>query len=321
MVTEDKINKHLWTRVFRAAVIIACVAIGLVTLTSLIFNGLSQFPSTLPAPNGSDIQVKNERVHYQKWGTFGSPIVLVHGFLESTVSWDQVAPILAKDHVVYAMDLAGYGYSQYDGKYGLADEEQLVDGFIHKLHINKPILVGHSLGAAVVGDVAIVNPNDINGIIFADGDGLPLRSQGNNIRNLILDTPYFTSIYRILLSMHALDLGLFKNVCGLNCSAATPQLLASWLRPLRQTKEEQALKVIAKNGIIGITPQQIAKIKVPHALIWGQFDRTNGGSLAGAITNLHHPKVITIPAAGHLSMVANPAAFSSAVKVEIQTML
>ena len=35
-------------------------------------------------------------------------VVLVHGFAESTVAWSLTAPELAKNHVVYAIDLPGY---------------------------------------------------------------------------------------------------------------------------------------------------------------------------------------------------------------------
>lgn len=267
MPKTEKTKKPLWWRAIRKVAIYACAFVIVLTVASIIFNVFTQPTTVLPAVSGSYADVNGEHVHYQKWGTTGTPIVLVHGFLESTVSWEQVAPILAKHHVVYAIDLAGYGYSQFDDKYSLTDEAHLVDGFIRQFQLQKAVLVGHSLGAAVVGDVALLNPNDVGGVIFADGDGLPLRSHGSFIISAIVDSPYFTSAYRILLSTHSLDLKLFKSVCGPSCSAATPQLLATWLRPLHQASEVQAFKSIAKNGVIGISPQQVANIKVPRGII------------------------------------------------------
>lgn len=320
MPKVEKLPKPLWRRILRRTAIVAGALLLFVTLASLLFNALTQLPDTLAAPSGYYTEVNGERIHYQKWGTTGPPIVLVHGFLESTVSWSQVAPLLAKGNVVYAIDLAGFGYSQFDGKYSLNDEEHLVDGFMQQFHLRRPILVGHSLGAAVVGDVALEDPQNVGGVIFADGDGLPFSAPNGTIRSAIVGSPYFTSIYRLLLHTHSLDLRLFKGVCGPSCGTATPQLLASWLRPLHQAGEEQALKAMAANGVAGITPQQVAAIKVPHGIIWGQYDDSDGGSLSGAITNLHHPQTIIIPKAGHLSMVANPSAFAAAVKAEMLKM-
>lgn len=320
MSEAKKTPKPLWRRVLRKTAIVAIVFLLLITTASLLFNALTQLPATLAAPGGSYVEVNGERVHYQKWGTDGLPILLVHGFLESTTSWSQVAPLLAKGHVVYAIDLAGFGYSQFDSKYSLSDEEHLVDGFIRQFHLYKPVLIGHSLGAAVVGDVALYDPQNVGGVIFADGDGLPLSALNGPIRTAVVSSPYFTSLYRLLLSTNSLDLRFFKGVCGPSCSAASPQLVAAWLRPLHQASEEQALKEMAANGVIGITPQQVAKIAVPRGIIWGQYDQSDGGSLAGAISNLHHPETIIISNAGHLSMVANPVAFAAAVGTEMQKM-
>ncbi len=310
-------QRAAWLRFAKRVAASLARAFVAVTLVSLIFNALTPLPRTLPAPDGRYIEVNGIRVHYQEWGLRGTPIVLVHGFLESTVSWDQVAPLLARDHRVYALDLAGYGYTQYDGKYSLADEERLVDGFLHVLRLRKPILVGHSLGAAVVGDVALLHPSDVGGIIFADGDALPLQPPGGRtLRSLLADSPYFTTVYRIAFDAHVLDRLVFKSICGPDCPAATSQLVQLWLRPLHQAGAENALKTMIENGVIGITPQQVAAITVPRAIIWGQFDKTDGGSLRGAIANLHHPETKIIAGAGHLSMVAKPSAFAAAVETE-----
>lgn len=314
MKNRNKISKKTWPQLSKLLTIYVIYILVSITVASLLFNMLTSLPQTLPAQSGKSLTASGIRVHYQQWGTHGVPIVLVPGFLESTVSWQSVAPLLAKNHVVYALDLAGYGYTQFDGKYSLADEVQLVNGFIHTTHLIKPIVVGHSLGAAVVGDLALLHPNYIGGVIFADGDGLPLKSHASILRTLFVDSPYFTSMYRILLDTRNLDLSVFKNICGPQCPAATPQLLKQWLRPLHQAQEENAIEVTIKNGLSGITPQQISAIKVPRAIIWGQYDRNAGGSLQDAIDSLHHPETKIIANAGHLSMLANPVAFAAAVE-------
>lgn len=110
------------------------------TIVSLTFNALTTPPRTTSAPAGQDVEVNGARVHYQQWGGSGSPIVLVHGFFESSVAWEAAADHLAERHRVYAVDLAGAGYSQYTGRYSLKDQTALVSGFITRLGLGRAAL-------------------------------------------------------------------------------------------------------------------------------------------------------------------------------------
>ncbi len=62
---------------------------------------------------------------YRQWGTTGSPIILVGGFLEPSSVWEKVGPLLARGHRVYALDLDGFGYT---ARRGVASRIVLLDG-------------------------------------------------------------------------------------------------------------------------------------------------------------------------------------------------
>ena len=49
--------------------------------------------------------------HYRDWGGFGQEIVLLHGLASTCHIWDLVAPLLAQDYRVVAMDQRGHGAS------------------------------------------------------------------------------------------------------------------------------------------------------------------------------------------------------------------
>jgi len=311
---DETRNKSKIKRFVISSLKIIVVLMVVVTVASLIFNALTQPPQLVQPLYGSYVLVGNTKVHYQKWGENGSPIVLVPGFLETSYSWTQAASALAKYHQVYAIDLAGYGFTQYNGAYSLDDESHLIEGFITALHINKPLLVGHSLGAAVVGKVAIDQPQSISGVIFADGDGLKLSPGPGWIRNILIHIPLFTTTYRLVERMPGLDKSIIQRVCGPICQLPTNQELAAWLMPIEQLAEEKALKSIAGNGVIGLSASGISSINIPHAIIWGEFDKAAGGSLLGAKTNLHNPPTYIISGAGHLSMIANPTQFAQSVE-------
>src|SRR5689334_21262872 len=90
---------------------------------------------TLPLPGGATRVVQ--------WGTHGSPIVLVHGFVESADAFDRLAPLLARGHRVYAYDVRGFGWSARGAPYGDAPDRRQLAELIGALHLHRPVLVGH----------------------------------------------------------------------------------------------------------------------------------------------------------------------------------
>jgi pimeloyl-ACP methyl ester carboxylesterase len=80
----------------------------------------------------------------------GVPVVLVHGITECRASWEPVAERLAVDHDVIAIDLRGHGESGIGPRYDLADLAGDVHAVIVDAGVERPHLVGHSLGGAVV---------------------------------------------------------------------------------------------------------------------------------------------------------------------------
>lgn len=306
-----RLGRGLW-RAARA-LLVTWVAI---TVVSVGFNLATTPPDTLRPTTGADVELDDVTVHYEQWGSSGPPIVLVHGFAESSVSWGPMAELLGTDHVVYAIDLAGAGYTTRTGKYTLDDQVELVTGFINSLGLNRPVLVGHSLGAAVVGGVALKHPDAIRGVIFADGDALPFQRGSSPAEGqaLIVRLPYVTSLYRIATRSTWLGDQLIRRQCGPRCAGLTPELTEAWLRPFRQHAAERALPAQVRVGLLALTPEQLRSITVPRAIIWGADDPTSGGSLAATRTNLGNPPEVIIPKAGHLSMVSDPAAFAEAVR-------
>jgi pimeloyl-ACP methyl ester carboxylesterase len=174
------------------------------------------------------------------------------------------------------------------------------------------MLVGHSLGAAAVGDVARQHPHDVRRVIFADGDGLKVSTGPRWLRTAILDSPYVTTLLRIGSHRTWLDTWFIQTACGPRFAPPTTALAHEWVRPLHQLTDEHALHNLLLNADNGLTPDQISAIAVPSSIIWGSDDH-DGGYLRDIIVNPHHPTVHLIDHAGHLTMIASPRAFARAV--------
>ena len=54
------------------------------------------------------IKFKNINVNYEDYGQ-GTPLVLLHGFLETSQMWHELLPQLSQNHRVILIDLLGHG--------------------------------------------------------------------------------------------------------------------------------------------------------------------------------------------------------------------
>ena len=104
-------------------------------------------------------------VHYEAFGR-GSPILFIHGWLGSWRYWMQSMESLAVEHRVYALDLWGFGDSDKSEKrFDIEHYVALITNFIEELGMINPVLVGHSLGAAIAIEYASRNTEAIKKVV------------------------------------------------------------------------------------------------------------------------------------------------------------
>ncbi|MFC3998853.1 alpha/beta fold hydrolase [Nocardiopsis sediminis] len=91
------------------------------------------------------------RITYDRWGD-GAPIVLLHGLGHRRQAWYPVVRRLAADHDVVALDLPGFGGSAPPAAadpYDISTLVATVQRFCDRLGLERPHLVGNSLGGAI----------------------------------------------------------------------------------------------------------------------------------------------------------------------------
>ena len=91
---------------------------------------------------------------YRRWGNPGNPVVvLLHGFMQSSASWNDLACLLQERYCIYALDFIGHGQSDASlnpERYSYEDMASSVDYFIRKvLHVSQVHLVGYSMGGRI----------------------------------------------------------------------------------------------------------------------------------------------------------------------------
>ncbi len=108
-------------------------------------------------------------IHYMVEGTGSPTIVLVHCWCCDRTYWNEQFPELAANYQVVAVDLAGHGESALGRKdYTMEAYAQDVAAVINKVNPEKVILVGHSMGGAVIIETARLLPEKVVGLIGID---------------------------------------------------------------------------------------------------------------------------------------------------------
>ena len=132
------------------------------------------------APEARHYQSQGLRLHYSDWGNGSAPpLLLVHGGLDQSRSWDAVARALrARFHVV-APDLRGHGDSDWatGSSYSLADHVYDLTCLIKSAGLEQVAIVGHSMGGMVSLTYAGAFPQNVSRLVVLDGvTNFPARS-------------------------------------------------------------------------------------------------------------------------------------------------
>jgi pimeloyl-ACP methyl ester carboxylesterase len=125
------------------------------------------------------VRANGIRQHYLEAGD-GPPVVLLHGFPETSYAWRNQIPELAKKYHVIAPDLREYGEtnkpsSGYDKRTMAMDLRELM----HALNLPKVALVGHDRGARVATRFAKDHPEVLDRLVVMDN--VPTRIVGREL--------------------------------------------------------------------------------------------------------------------------------------------
>jgi pimeloyl-ACP methyl ester carboxylesterase len=300
-----------WLR--RIGIAFAALVLAL-TAASLIYNAATAGRDVAAAKlyAGPYVDADTTRLAYRRWGTYGSPVVLLGGFIEPSWVWHEVGALLGRTHRVYALDLPPFGYSQRRGPYTLAHWTDLVEGFDRRLGIHRPVLVGHSLGAAVAVSVATQSPQSVAGIVLLDGDALPGGGGGALLTHLLVP-PWFTSLYRIATGWDWIFRRGLRSAWG-SRSPIPKAAVDEFERPFRVSGTASAFVSMLGRGIQGVSTATLSQVRVRALVAWGSEDTVDSVSAGRRTATIMHAPFVKIPRAGHLSMLARPALVARAIE-------
>ena len=165
-----------------------------------------------PAPNkakaaGHYAEVNGINLYYEIHGA-GRPLVLLHGGLGSGEMFGPVMPQLSARHQVIAPDLQGHGRTaDIDRPLDIRLMADDIAALIDHLGLDKPDVVGYSLGGGVAFQVAVRHPDKVRRLVMVSAnvrrDAIPavMLEQQSQVSgaavDFLKDTPMYQTYQRV----------------------------------------------------------------------------------------------------------------------------
>jgi uncharacterized protein with ATP-grasp and redox domains/pimeloyl-ACP methyl ester carboxylesterase len=235
------------------------------------------------------------RIHYHRTGREKPPLVLLHGITDNGLCWVRLARALEAHCDLIMVDARGHGHSEAP-ETGYAPEDHAADvaGLIEGLGLGRPVLIGHSMGAATAAETAARYPERVGGVVLEDPPWMEMPAMSEEARAA------YVAEWRAGIVANS-----SKTVEELvaHCRRESPTWdEAEWV-PWAESKRQVSPQVVEIIAGLRASWQEVARrITCPALLVTGDPER---GALVtpqiaqGAAGLLQNGTVVHIPGAGH----------------------
>ena len=258
-------------------------------------------------PIGTFVDIDGDRVHYVDRGT-GPAIVMIHGLAGVLQNFTHsLVDLLTERYRVVALDRPGSGYSprKRSAPAHLLDQASFVARFIQTLGLDRPLVVGHSLGGAIALGVAIVRPDLPRALALIAPLTTPERHAPKAFRGLTIPSPFVRAL-----------------VAG---TIAVPMMMATAKRSVELIFAPEGVPgdfATAGGGLLGLRPSQFYNastdmmagrddmpalveryrdVRVPVSVLFGADDRIlNSYAHGEALRERIRQARVRIVAGGHM---------------------
>lgn len=136
--------------------------------------GPAWFEQAIAVPcESARVQAAGASIHYLRWGDRSRPgLLLVHGNGAHAYWWSFIAPFLAREYNVAALDLSGMGDSEHRPAYAMekfVEEELAVAGHAGMFDsVEPPVIVAHSFGGFATMLAGAMHGQNLAGTVIVD---------------------------------------------------------------------------------------------------------------------------------------------------------
>lgn len=238
-------------------------------------------------------------------------IVLLHGSNADLHTWDAWTGALKAKYRVVRFDQVGHGLTGPDPRddYSTANYVADILAVADKLGLGRFVLAGNSMGGKHALAFAIAHPERLTGLVLVDGSGGPMLKLGpkkddnkssGNIGFRIARTPGINLLVEQITPRSLIRQSLEQSVSVR--SIVTEPMVERYWELLRYPGNRHATLLRFSQPYDPLTEGEIAGVKVPTLILWGEEDRliplAAGQWLAKTLpdnTFVSYPKVGHLP--------------------------
>lgn len=259
------------------------------------------------------ISTQHLNIQYRQAGSGNIPLVFLHGNYASSRWWLPQLERLPENTRGFATDLRGCGssggithlHAEHSSPLTIQDLAGDLDEFITGLRLEKPILIGHSLGGVIATEFALRYPGVLRGLLLED-TGPPNGTPGGSLAQSILWPLEFGSevLMRNTLRLAGIPRrGAFAKALVQDALAASPGIYLAFSRAVTRWNVEA----------------ELPSLKIPIILVWGRKDRIMPPSIGHRYLRLiPQCEMLLVPDAGHSPHLERPNAFASVVNLFVK---
>ena len=147
----------------------ASQSVGLSLYEAARAMGVSFSQESLPIDK--TVHANGLNFHYLEWGDPGKPdILMLHGVSQQGHSWDFVSLALSDRYHIMALDQRGHGDSDWapDGDYSIEAQQTDIDAVVDALRLDRFTLMGHSMGGRNSYVWASRHPKVLDALVIVD---------------------------------------------------------------------------------------------------------------------------------------------------------
>jgi pimeloyl-ACP methyl ester carboxylesterase len=293
--------------------------LGVLLVIGLGLAGWSAFVARkaeeLVPAEGQCVDVRGARLHYVALGPQEAPaIVMVHGLMGQLRNFSHsLAARLEGDYRLILVDRPGWGYSRLTGKRpDLAAQGAMIGALIEALAVEKPLLVGHSMGGAVSLALALQRPELVRGLALIAPYTQPVDTPPAVFKGLVVPRALRALVAWTLAVPIALATAKAKSRAvfapdPVPADFPTRGGAALGIRP--SSFQSGCFEMgIARDAMIEQAPRY-PEIRLPVAILYGRGDALLDPALHGGTTAEAIPGAsLTLVEGGHMLPVTHAAA-------------
>lgn len=241
----------------------------------------------------------------------GQPLLLIHGFTGSSVSWSRQVPALREHHRTISVDLLGHGRSDAPAdpaRYGIERQAADLAALLSALGVARADVLGYSMGARLALRLTIDHPTRVERLVL-EGPSAGIADAGERSRRREADG-------RLADGLESDGVAAFVDVWEAQplfaSHAGLPDDVRAEIRRERLSQRAIGLaNALRGAGQGAMVPMQgrLAEIHAPCLVIAGELDRVGLARATEVAEGIERARLEIVAGAGHTPHLERPQEF------------